>query len=518
MRLRLPFLILFAAASVTWTHAQTTTPAVPQTQPASAAAPTQPGSDRLIITEHELRLVGGKSLKYRATAGTLAMKDDAGKHKADLFSVAYEKLPLASDPATRPVTFVFNGGPGAASVWLHVGTAGPQRIDLTEAGEVPPPPNRLVDNEFTWLADTDLVFIDPVNTGYSRPAPGEDPKQFYGVENDVKWVGHFIRLWTTRNARWGSPKFLAGESYGTTRAAALSGYLQESTAISLNGIILVSAVLDFSTLWPSEGRDVPYVVYLPTYTAVAGHHKKLPPDFQRDVPAAIREAEKWARTEYVAALAQGDSLPAEKRQSIAKSLASFTGIPADIIDKANLRIGPSLFRALLLENDRKTVGRFDGRLTGYDSTPLDRDPEFDPSLSAFLGAYGGSFNAYVRRELKFESDLTYEVLNDVGPWDFSVPGGGHLYVADRLRAAMAGTPGLKVFVAGGYHDLATPYLATRYTLDHMKLSPELRANVTEIIYNGGHMMYHRRETLKKLNGDVATFIRSATTRDAAVAE
>lgn len=483
----------------------------PASQPSkeSKDAKDSAGGDKLSVTEHEIK-VDGKTLKYRATAGTIAMKDESGKHKADIFSVAYEKLPIDSDRSTRPMTYVFNGGPGAAAVWLHLGTAGPKRLKLTENGEAPPPPNTLVDNEFTWLRATDLVFIDPVSTGFSRPAPGEDAKQFYGVDNDVKWVAEFVRTYTTRNNRWASPKFLAGESYGTTRAAALSSYLLGETGMNLNGIVLISSVLDFSTLRPSDQNDMPYALYLPSYTAVAGYHKKLPPQLQEDIAAAIHRAEQWARTDYVAALSLGDSLPPERRKIIAETLVKFTGLPADIVDKANLRIAPSVFEAALLEDQRKTIGRFDGRIVGYDPHPLDRDPEFDPSLSAFLGAYGSAFNAYVRSELKFESDFNYHVLNSLDGWDFGSRG-TPLYVADRLRHTIAATPGMKVMFCGGYHDLATPYLATRYTIDHMTLSPELRANISEMFYEGGHMMYHRLDSLKKLNADIAQFIESATT-------
>lgn len=486
-------------------------PAPPATPDEKKQDQPQTGTDRLSVTQHEIKTAGGQPLAYRATAGTLAMKDEAGKHKANLFFVAYQMQLSGEVQSTRPITFVFNGGPGAAAVWLHVGTAGPKRLKLTDNGEVPPPPHMLVPNEHTWLAATDLVFIDPVNTGYSRPAQGEDPQQFFGVDNDVRWVADFIRLYTTRYQRWASPKFLAGESYGTTRSAMLSEHLLDRLGISLNGIVLVSAVLDFATLRPGDGNDMPYALYLPTYTATAGHHKKLPPELQKDVPAAIRKAEQWAIAEYVPALALGEALPDDRRAAVAKELANFTGLPIAVVEKASLRIGPDLFRAALLEDAGRVIGRFDGRLTGYDPDPLDRNPEFDPSLSAFLGAYSGAFNDYARRELKFESDLSYEVLTDrVHPWNFGPPGNGHLYVADRLRGAMTKSPHLKVLAAGGYHDLATPYFATRFTLSHMKLGPALRGNVTETLYEGGHMMYHRFESLKKLNADVTTFIRAAS--------
>ena len=486
--------------------------AKPEEKPKEQREQQQPqaGADRLSVTEHEVKTTAGP-LKYRATAGTLAMKDEAGKHKADVFFVAYEKAPASGEEqSARPVTFVFNGGPGAAAVWLHIGTAGPKRLKLTEAGEAPPPPHGVVDNEHTWLTATDLVFIDPVNTGYSRAAAGEDPQQFFGVHNDVRWVADFIRLYTTRYRRWASPKFLAGESYGTTRSAMLSEHLIDGPGISLNGIVLVSSVLDFATIRPAENNDLPYALFLPTYTATAGHHKKLPPDLQKDVPAAIRKAEQWAMDEYVPALAQGEALPAEARAQVAKDLAAYTGLAPEVVEKADLRVGPNLFRAALLEDAGQVVGRFDGRVTGHDPTPLDRSPDFDPSFSAFFAAYAGAFNDYARRELKFESDLRYEVLSGrVHPWDFGTGGDGHLYVANALSQAMGKTPSLKVLVAGGYHDLATPYFATRYTLSHMKLGPALRGNVTETLYEGGHMMYHRLDSLKQLNADVTKFIRAA---------
>ena len=466
--------------------------------------------DKLSVTEHEIT-AGGRALRYKATAGTIQMKDEAGKHKADVFFVAYDKTPAAENPATRPITFVFNGGPGAAAVWLHLGTAGPKRVRLNDEGDAPPPPYGMVDNETTWLEASDLVFIDPVGTGYSRPAPGEKQEQFSGVEEDVRWVGEFIRLYTTRYQRWASPKFLAGESYGTTRAAALSDHLLDDVGINLNGVILISTVLDFQTLSFGGGTDLPYLVYLPSYTATAFHFKKLSSDLQADLGKTLREVEDWAMTEYVQVLARGASVEPGRRAEAVKRVARYTGLSPDAVDKADLRIDPELFRTLLLEDKRQLLGRFDTRMTGYDRQPLRREAEWDPSYSQYEAAYSATINDYLRRQLKFETDTRYEVLTGrVHPWNFGPGGTGYTFVAHRLRQAMIKNPYLQVMVASGYHDLATPYYATHYTLAHLDLSPELRKNITEVVYPGGHMMYHRQESLKKLNGDVKAFIQQAT--------
>jgi carboxypeptidase C (cathepsin A) len=490
-------------------------PQAPQSQPTTSPSredkkdEKKPEGDKLSVTEHSIN-VRGRALTYKATAGTIQMKDEAGKHKADVFFVAYDKHPAAENPASRPITFVFNGGPGAAAVWLHLGTGGPKRVRLNEEGDAPPPPYSLVDNEDTWLEASDLVFIDPVGTGYSRPAPGEKQDQFSGIEEDVRWVGEFIRLYTTRYQRWASPKFLAGESYGTTRAAALSDYLLDECGINLNGIVLISTVLDFQTLSFGGGTDLPYLVFLPSYTATAFHFKKLPSDLQGDLNKTLREVEEWAMGEYVQVLARGTSVDANRRAEAVKRLARYTGLTPDAVDKADLRIDPELFRTLLLEDKRQLLGRFDTRMTGYDRQVLRREAEWDPSYSQYEGAYSGTINDYLRRQLKFESDLRYEVLTGrVHPWNFGPGGSGYTFVAHRLRQAMIKNPFLKVLVASGYHDLATPYFATAYTIDHMDLSPELRKNITETVYPGGHMMYHRLESLKKLNGDVKSFIAAA---------
>ncbi|HEY2585332.1 MAG TPA: hypothetical protein VGI81_06165, partial [Tepidisphaeraceae bacterium] len=310
-----------------------------ESQPTTQESNERPGRDNLSVTEGQVT-VHGQPLRYKATAGTLALKDEAGKPLADMFFVAYQKQPASSDPSSRPITFVFNGGPGAAAVWLHLGVAGPRRIALNDVGGPPAPPYHLVDNDDTWLTATDLVFIDPVGTGFSRAAAGQKPEQFYGVEEDIRSVGQFIRLYTTRYQRWLSPKFLAGESYGTTRASALSQYLLDN-GISLNGIILISCVLNFQTISVGNGNDLPYVLYLPTYTALAWYHKKLPADLQADLTKALNESEGWALNGYMAALALGSQLPQADRETAVKKLARLTGLSENYVDRANLRVDPS---------------------------------------------------------------------------------------------------------------------------------------------------------------------------------
>lgn len=478
---------------------------VPTTRPAPT---TQKLSDKLAVTEHQMTL-DGQVLRYKATAGYMTSKDETGKEKANFFFVAYEKQG-GEEPSLRPITFVFNGGPGAAAVWLHLGSLGPKRIDPAEQGQAPAPPYKLVDNEATWLDLTDLVFIDPVGTGYSRPAPGEKGEAFYGVKEDVASVAEFIRLYLTRYERWLSPKFLAGESYGTTRAAALSEFLVDRFGIGLNGIAFISTVLDFQTLRPARGNDMAFALFLPSYTAAAWYHKRLAPELQADLGKTLKEVEHFALNDYLNALARGANLDEPQRKAIAEKLARYTGLPLAFVQKSDLRISPDEFRKNLLEDQRQLVGRFDTRLIGYDLRPTASNPAYDPSLSGFLAAYSAGINDYLRTTLRFESDLPYEVLtNRVHPWNFGPSGNGYLNVTDDLRSAMAKLPYLKVLFASGYFDLATPYLATDYTVSHLALDRTLAGNITQTYYLGGHMMYHSPEPRKKLKEDVKAFMRSA---------
>ncbi len=490
------------------------------TKPATTDKPLEGEIEKASITEGKVR-IAETEIAYRATAASMPMKDEHGELKATVFFVAYERL-AAKTTATRPVeahkacpneralTFVFNGGPGAASVWLHLGAVGPKRLALQQDGTAPAPPYRLVDNASSWLDETDLVFIDPVGTGFSRPAKGEKPEQFYGVKEDVKWVADFIRLYVTRYERWLSPMCLAGESYGTTRAAGLSEYLLDRYGIALNGIVLISPVLDFQTILPARGNDLPYVLFLPTYTALAGHHKKLPDDLQRDVDRTLTEVKAWALTRYISALAKGSTLSEAERAEVVKRLHRYTSLPTDVIESCDLRISPGQFRKRLLGEEQQIIGRFDGRIIGFDPAPSASRPTYDPSLSRYFPIYSSCFNDYVRRTLGYESTLPYEVLSErVRPWKFGESGLGYLSVSDNLESAMVKNPNLKVMVASGRCDLATPFFAADFTLSHIDVGRDLRRNITHVRYDGGHMMYHHRASLKKLKSDVARFLRSS---------
>jgi carboxypeptidase C (cathepsin A) len=468
-----------------------------------------PLEDKVVQTKHSAR-IGGQEIKYTATAGTIVMKTEEGDPKATVFYIAYTRDDV-SDLSQRPVMFTFNGGPGSSSVWLHLGAFGPRRVDMGDAGALLPPPYKLVDNESSLLDTTDIVFIDPVSTGYSRPAPGESPNQFHGVQEDVQSVGDFIRLYTTRNKRWSSPKFLAGESYGTTRAAGLSGYLQGRYGMYLNGIILVSTILNFQTADFNSGNDLPYILYLPTYTAIAWYHKRLPSDLQSDLKKAVQESEEFANGDYTLALMAGDALPAAKHTEVVKKLARLTGLSEDYIERTNMRVEIERFTKELLRSQRRTVGRIDGRFLGIDLDAAGEGPEYDPSISAIMGPYTGAFNDYVRGDLKFDSDLPYEILTGrVAPWSYKPYENRYVDVGETLRSAMTQNPFLRVFVAKGYYDLATPFFAADYTIDHLGLDPSLRNHISGAYYESGHMVYAHLPSLAKLKQDTAQFIRSSS--------
>ena len=477
--------------------------------------------DNLVETKHSI-VIGGQEIKYTVITGTIVLKeetekggDKAGeaegeKPKATVFFTAYTRDDT-SDKAKRPVTFSFNGGPGSASVWLHLGVLGPRRVWMDEKGNLPAPPFRLVDNAFSLLDETDLVFIDPVSTGVSRAVPGEKAKDFHAFKKDIESVGDFIRLYTTRYQRWLSPKFLIGESYGTTRAAGLSGYLQERHGLYLNGIMLVSSILDFQTAYFQPGNDLPYIVYLPTYTATAWYHNKLTPELQKDLPTTLREAEAFALGDYALALLKGSALSAEERQTITAKLARYTGLAPEYIARTDLRIQDGRFFKELLRDEGRTVGRLDSRFTGLDRDDAGEGIEYDPSYSNITGPYTATFNDYVRGELKYESDLPYEVLSFKvnAQWSFAEHENQYVSVAETLRKAMTTNPHLRVFVANGYYDLATPYFATEYTFNHLGLHPSLRGNLSMGYYEAGHMMYVHRPSLARLKEDLAKFVRAA---------
>jgi carboxypeptidase C (cathepsin A) len=481
--------------------------------------------DTLSITHHSVT-IGGQTIHYTVTAGTLVLKEEAEKEgdeagkwegeqpRASVFFIAYTRDDV-TDPGARPITFSFNGGPGSSSVWLHLGVLGPRRVRMDEIGNLPQPPYRLIENEHSLLDVSDLVFIDPVSTGYSRVVTGEKAKQYHDFKKDIESVGDFIRLYVTRYGRWTSPKFLIGESYGTTRAGGLSGYLQDRHGMYLNGIMFVSAILHFITGQFDAGNDLPFMLFLPTYTATAWYHKRLPDDLQqRDLPSVVAEVEAFALREYALALLQGSTLPQDQRAAIVQQLARYTGLSPDYIDRSDLRIQDDRFVKELLRDQRRTVGRLDSRFLGYDRDAVGERNEHDPSYATILGPYTATFNAYIRGDLKFESDLPYEVLTwRVRPWSFSDFEGKYIEVVETLRRAMTNNPWLKIFVANGYYDLATPHFATIYTFNHLGIDPSLHANISMAFYEAGHMMYTHLPSLVQLKADLADFVQAAVPQD-----
>jgi len=471
--------------------------------------------DKLVESKHSVT-IGGRELKYTVLTGTIVMKEEtpdrekefeAEKPRAQIFFIAYTKDDT-EDKSKRPITFSFNGGPGSSSAWLHLGLLGPRRVVMQEDGSLPPPPFKLTDNEYSLLDQTDLVFIDPVSTGYSRPVEGEKPREWHGFKKDITSVGDFIRLYTTRYGRWLSPKFLIGESYGTTRAAGLSGYLQERHGLYLNGIMLVSVVLDFSTLEFTLNNDVPYALFLPTYTATAWYHGKL--KGRKPLKSLLKEVEKFALGEYSEALLKGDRLTRAERTSVIEKTARYTGLSPEFIDRSNLRIQDQHFFKELLRDRGQTVGRLDSRFLGRDRLGVTDKPEYDPLMTNVAGPFTAAFYDYIRAELKFETDLSYEIISEfVHPWSYAEFEGQYVNVGERLRAAMTYNPYLKVFVANGYYDLGTPYFATEYSINHLGLHETIRKNLSISYYEAGHMMYIHLPSLAALKEDLAKFIKSA---------
>ena len=469
----------------------------------------KPAPEEKVSRTHHTITLGGQKIAYTADAGTLVLKDDEGTPKASIFYIAYTR-DGGREPAERPVTFCFNGGPGAASLWVHLGAFGPKKVARDEEGLALPPPFRLVDNEQSLLDLSDLVFIDPVSTGYSRPAPGQDPKQFHGVRQDVESVAEFIRLWVTRNERWASPKLIAGESYGTTRAAGLALYLDQRFGMQLNGLALVSSVLNWQNQEFHVGNDMPYLLHLPTYAATAWYHKKLPPELSGDLRKTLEEVESFVLNEYAWALMQGDRLPAERRREVARKVARYSGLSPEYVERTNLRVEIFRFTKELLRDQGKTVGRLDSRFTGTDLDAVGETFEFDPSMVSLDGPYAAAFNDYIRRELGFKEDRVYERLSGkVWPWSFEGFENQYANLAEPLRQAMTRNPHLRVLITSGYYDLATPYFDAFYTVDHLGLPAELRGNVRVTTYEAGHMMYIRKTDHERFKRDVADLLRSA---------
>lgn len=470
-------------------------------------APTPADSD-WSITEHEVT-IAGKAVPYTATAGTIQLKDDKDNAKASMFFIAYTGK-HEGKPQDRPVMFCFNGGPGSSSVWLHMGCFGPRRVLMDDVGHAVGPPYDLKDNALSLLDTTDLVFIDPVSTGFSRAEEGTNVSEYHSVSGDINSVAEFIRLWITKNDRWLSPKYLAGESYGTTRAAGVVNRLQ-SRGVDVNGVVLVSAVLSFQTLRFDEGNDLPYQLYLPTYTALAHYHKRLPGQMQqRKLPELLDEVEAFSRKVYGPALMLGTDLGEEDKQQLAEKLAQYTGLDKQLILDSNLRVPQWRFSGNLLKDQSKAIGRFDGRITGPDlDMASDGSGAGDPSYARVAGGFTATFNDYVRGELGYETDMDYGILVGVR-WNYDRAKSNYLNVAGDLRKAMAENPKLRVYVAAGYYDLATPYHAAEYTINHSITHPDSRQRVTFGYFESGHMVFTRAKSLAKLRGELVTFFTPTT--------
>jgi carboxypeptidase C (cathepsin A) len=468
---------------------QSTQEGGPGGQPRRAPLPEEKSS----VTHHS-----GRWGAYTATAATYTIKADDGTPKASMFFVAYTKD--GADPARRPISFVYNGGPGSASLFTHMGL-GPRRVALTADGHGTPAPYTTVENEDSFFDATDMVFIDAIATGYSRPAPGESRSQYFGIIEDANWFADFIYQYITRNQRWASPKFLIGESYGTTRSAELSGVLQERHQMYLNGVALLSAVA-----FANWGGDDRFEFFLPTYATTAWYHHLLQPDLQNlPVDQVAQRAREFAHGEYAAALQKGDRLTGDERQKVVQDIAHFTALSPKYIEQSNLRVSSFRWFKELERDKRRTIGRLDSRFEGMDVDAAGERDEYDPSEASYEGAFVAAFQDYVRRDLKWDSDMYYEVSGNVRPWDQT----GNTAVAEVLRAAMTQQTYLKLLVICGYYDVATPFDGIEQTVNHMQLEPDVRKNVSFTYYEGGHMMYIDEKARHKLHDDVDNWINSS---------
>ena len=495
-------LLLFQVPSLSPRPSET-----PQARPAPQA---EQKEEPPVVTKHSIR-IGNRQLNYTVSTGFMPIKNAvSGDTEARIFYMAYT---LDDPPAGRPLMFSFNGGPGSASVWLHMGALGPKRVKMLDDGLMPPAPYEAEENAQTWLDQTDLVFIDPVGTGYSRATKPELASKFFGLAGDIESIGEFIRMYLGRNERWSSPLFLVGESYGTTRAAGLSNHLFER-GIALNGIVLVSTVMNFQSLSFADNNDLPLILIFPSYTATAWYHKQLPAELQRKpLRDVLNESEQFAMNEYGPAMLRIDKLSASEKNALLDKFSRLSGLGRDFVDENNFRVTLGEFNKELLRKQRRSTGRLDSRFLGFDKDSAGTSTDFDPSMTAIRTPYTAVFNEYVRRELGFKSDLEYYILGGgiTSPWNWGV-NNQYADTSQALSSAMRKNPYMKVMVASGYYDMATPYFAAEYTVSAMNLDPQLRRNFTFTYYEAGHMMYIEKESLRKLKTDVTGFIQSSVQR------
>ena len=457
------------------------------------------------VTKESSVTIAGKKIPYKVTTGKLQIKQDDGKARASIFHVSYERTDVA-DPTSRPVMFAFNGGPGSSAVWLHIGVLGPKIIQLPGDGTTAPlPPARVTDNPLSILDVCDLVFVDPVSTGYSRAEKDVKPGDFHGLDEDIESVGDFIRRWISEHDRWASPKYLLGESYGGIRVAGLANHLQSRYGMSLNGVVLLSSLLDFATLQPAPGNDLAYQVFLPALTGTAHFHGKI----QGNRDALVKESTDFAFGEYAAALLKGTALDPAEKTKLADKLAALTGIDAKVWLAHNLRLDATVFRAELLRDKGKVVGRFDGRVAWDATDPAAQYPDYDPSYSLALGAFATAMLDYLGRDLGYKEDQPYEILTGkVQPWRWNT-NNKVVNVSGRLATAMRDNPHLRVLVMGGYTDLATPPEGVAHSIRHMlDLSENSRKNISTTFFDGGHMFYLNPPDLTKTREDLVRFIQA----------
>jgi len=448
-------------------------------------------------------LIGGKTIPYKVTVAKIRLEQDDGKPRASIFHVSYERTGVA-DAASRPVLFAFNGGPGSSAVWLHLGALGPKRVALPGDGtQAPCPPARVIDNPLSILDVCDLVFIDPVSTGYSRVEKDNKPEDFHGLNEDIESVGDFIRRWVTEHGRWSAPKYLLGESYGGVRAAGLANHLQSRYGMSLNGVVMLSTLLDFSTLQTSPGNDLGYLVFLPSFTGVAHFHHKI----RGDRDALVRECTDFAFGEYATALLKGNALDEKSRAALAVKLARFSGIDAAIWLTHDLRLDATFFRAELLRKEGKVIGRFDARVAWDTADQAAQAPDCDPSYELAYGTFATAMLDYLGRDLGYKEDRPYEVLTGkVNPWRWDA-NNAIVNVSGRLASAMRDNAYLRVLVMGGYTDLATPPEGVAYSLRHLLDMPlATRGNILTARFDGGHMFYLNPPDLAKARMELVKFI------------
>ena len=468
-----------------------------------------PAVEKLSTTHHTIS-IDGKQIAYTARAGTMVLYDANGKPKATVFYISYTKDGV--DSTKRPVTFFYNGGPGSASIWLDMGIMSPMHAEMGPNGTQPAPPYALVANPNSPLDVTDLVQIDAMMTGYSRPAPGVAATEFTGARNDVTMFGEFIRDYLDKYHRWASPKYLFGESYGTFRSAGLASELQENEGIYLNGIMLLGTVLDLGEIAPSPDNDIGYANFLPTYAATAWYHKKLPADLQsQTLPQVVQQARDYAYGDYLTALGKGNELTAVERTAVAQKLARLTGVSEQFVLNTNLRIDPGTYRTELLRSQGEMLGRYDSRLIGIDANASEQRQDYDPSDVAPSGAFMSAFMRYLEDDLGYSTNLQYYMGGHTGRWDWGPGGyGGYPSEVESLRSAMAKDPNLHVLVGAGYYDMATPFANAEYTFRHMGFGKTYRDRVKFDYYESGHMAYLNQASAAQLKANIAKFIESTT--------